>query len=76
MNYPEIMDTTYRLGLYKAQKSWSNAQLSADMIAFGWQEWTEGYLESLFAGRVKADEENREYMNLYLLDRYSREALS
>lgn len=75
MNYPEIMDTTHRLGIYKHQKSYSNAQLSADMILFGWQRWTEGYLESLFAGRAKIDDETQEYINLYLLDRYSREEL-
>ncbi len=75
MNYPVIMDRLYLLRMYKSQKSYSNAQLAADMILFGW-DWNESYLESLFAGRLRMDENKKHYIELYLLDRYSKETIS
>ena len=75
MNYPEIMDTTYRLRLYKTQKSYSNAQLATDLNLFGW-DWPESYVASMFAGKSKPDESKKQFIDLYLLDRYSKESLS
>lgn len=75
MNYPEIMNVVYRLRLYKTQKSYSNAQLAADLTAFGW-DWSEAYVASLFAGKAKLDESKKHFIELYLLDRYSKESLS
>lgn len=72
MNYPEIMDRLYLLRLYKSKKSYSNTQLAADMTVFGWT-WTESYLATLFAGRSKLDESKKHFIELYLLDRYSKE---
>ena len=75
MNYPSIMDTTYLLRTYKTQKSYSDATLATDLSTFGWT-WTESYLTSLFAGRVKLDESKENFIKLYLLDRYSNETLA
>lgn len=74
MNYPEIMDVLNLLLMYKTQKSYSNATLATDLSAFGWT-WTESYLTSLFAGRMKLDESKENFIKLYLLDRYSGETL-
>jgi len=75
MNYPEIMNVVYRLRLYKTQKSYSNAQLATDLTLFGWT-WPESYVASMFAGKSKLDEEKKHFIELYLLDRYSKESLS
>jgi len=75
MNYPEIMNVVYRLRLYKTQKSWSNAQLATDLEAFGWT-WPESYVAALFVGNIKPDESKKHFIELYLLDRYSKESLS
>jgi len=74
MNYPEIMSTFYLLRLYKTQKSYSNAQLAADLSSFGW-DWSEAYIAALFAGKQSLDESKKRFVELYLLDRYSKEEL-
>jgi len=75
MDYPEIMNVVYRLRLYKTQKSYSNAQLATDLTAFGW-DWPESYVAALFVGNAKPDESKKHFIELYLLDRYSKETLS
>ncbi|MBA7471409.1 hypothetical protein ES707_06715 [subsurface metagenome] len=75
MNFPKIMDTLHLLRVYKTQKSWTDAQLAASMTAFGW-DWNESYLTSLFAGRLKLDENKKEYIKLYLLNSYRQESIS
>jgi len=74
MNYPEIMNVTYLLQRYKTQKSYSNAQLATDLSAFGW-DWSEAYIAGVFAGKQSLDESKKNFVNLYLLDRYSKEEL-
>ena len=74
MEYPEIMDRLYLLRLYKTKKSYSNAQLGADMTSFGWT-WTESFLAGAFAGKQSLDESKKRFVELYLLDRYSKETL-
>lgn len=74
MNFPVIMDRLYLLRLYKTKKSYSNAQLAADITDFGW-DWSESYLARLFAGGLKLDESKKHFIELYLLDRYSKETL-
>ena len=75
MDYPEIMNVVYRLRLYKTQKSWSNAQLATDLESFG-GTWPESYVASLFVGNAKPDETKKHFIELYLLDRYSKEELA
>jgi len=74
MNYPEIMSRFYLLRLYKTKKSYSNATLATDMSSFGW-DWTEAFLAALFSGKAKLNESKKHFIELYLLDRYSKEEL-
>jgi len=61
--------------MYKTKKAYSNAQLATDLTAFGW-DWSEAYLASLFAGKAQLDESKKRFVELYLLDRYSKENLA
>ena len=74
MNYPEILNMVYLLRMYKTKKSYSNAQLATDLTAFGW-DWSEAYIAALFVGNAKLDESKKRFVELYLLDRYSKEEL-
>jgi len=75
MDYPEIMDRIYLLRQYKDKKSYSNAQLATDLELFGW-DWPEQYIAALFVGHARLDESKKRFVELYLLDRYSKETLS
>ena len=69
MNQPEILNVIELLGRYKTQKSYSNAQLAANMTSFGW-EWGETFVSDLFAGKSKATPGQAEHIKRYLLTRY------
>ena len=75
MNYPEILNLKYLLRLYKTKKSYSNAQLATDLTSFGW-DWSEAYIAALFDGKAQLDESKKRFVELYLLDRYSKENLA
>ena len=75
MNQLEIINEVELLRHYKAQKAWTDAQLATSMTATGWT-WTETFVAGLFAGTLKPNEEQREYIKRYLLDAYYGETLA
>lgn len=75
MNQPSIKDEVYLLRRYKTQKSWTNAQLATNMTTHGWTI-SETQVANFFLGTVKPNEEQREYIKRYLLNRYYNETLA
>lgn len=69
MNQPNVLDEVELLRRYRTQKSYSDAQLGAEMTAIG-GEWTSTYLAKVFAGKARPGEEQREFFRRFLSIKY------
>ncbi len=63
------LDTVEQLRLYKIKQSISDATLVIALNAYGWT-WQESHIAALFAGRVKATNEEKQFFVSFLLSKF------
>ncbi len=72
MNYPTVPEIIDQLRMYQRKAALSTANVAVAMVAFGWDStvWSTVHVTALLAGTVQPTEAEREFIKLFMLNRF------
>lgn len=72
MNYPTVPEIIDQLRLYQKKAALSTANVAVAMVAFGWDAtvWSTLHVGDLLSGQVQPTEAEREFIKLFMLNRF------